>query len=65
MPGAMVQLISCGNIFVLISSSEGHQVTNAMRIPPQQRLPGNTFDASSQTVLRAQALRCPILHNAE
>jgi hypothetical protein len=37
MPGAMVQLASCGNIFVLISSSEGHQVTSAMRIPPQQR----------------------------
>jgi hypothetical protein len=51
MPRAMVQVISCGNIFVLISSSEGHQVTNAMRIPPQQRLPGNTFDASSQTAL--------------
>jgi len=30
----MVQLTSCGNIFVLISSSEGRQVTNAMRIPP-------------------------------
>jgi len=37
MPAAMVQLASCGNIFVLISSSEGHQVTSAMRIPPQQR----------------------------
>ena len=24
MPGAMVQLASCGNIFVLTSSSEGH-----------------------------------------
>jgi hypothetical protein len=34
MPAAMVQLASCGNIFVLISSSGGHQVTNAMRIPP-------------------------------
>jgi len=37
MPAAMVQLASCGNIFVLISSSEGRQVTNAMRIPPLQR----------------------------
>ena len=37
MPGAMVQLAPCGNTFVLTSSSEGHQVTNAMRIPPQQR----------------------------
>ena len=37
MPAAMVQLASCGNIFVLISSSEGHQVTSAMQIPPQQR----------------------------
>jgi hypothetical protein len=34
MPAAMVQLTSCGNIFVLISSSKAHQVTNAMRIPP-------------------------------
>jgi len=37
MPAAMVQLASCGNIFVLISSSEGRQVISAMRIPPQQR----------------------------
>jgi hypothetical protein len=32
----MVQLTSCGNILVPISSSEGHQVTSVMRIPPQQ-----------------------------
>jgi hypothetical protein len=36
----MVQLASCG-IFVLISSSEGHEVTNAMRSPPQQRPAGH------------------------
>jgi hypothetical protein len=34
MPAAMVQLTSCGHIFVLTSSSKAHQVTNAMRIPP-------------------------------
>jgi hypothetical protein len=62
MPAAMVQLTSCGNIFVPISSSEGRQVTSAMRIPPQQRPAGNTFDASSQTVLPSSSpRRCPTL----
>jgi len=37
MPGAMVQLASSGNIFVLTSSFGGRQVISAMRIPPQQR----------------------------